>query len=143
MQWFVSMIFSNEMHRPSSAKLWQMPMPPTVLPTPQASPLFFRLERTVPLDEHETSYFADSVNILSFSNVCSVMVKKKCFILRKSKDKAFFDNWGRFKEVYYFIRKLFCYHPVAHVRYSLGRIVVPFFNDGDLQYISLSSRTDG
>lgn len=27
------MILSSEMHRPSSAKLWQIPQPPTVLPS--------------------------------------------------------------------------------------------------------------
>ena len=41
------------MHRPSSAKLWHIPHPPTVFPTPPEE-----LRRTVPLEEHDTSYFA-------------------------------------------------------------------------------------
>ena len=37
--------------------------------------------RTVPLDEHETSYFADSASIRSFSIVFSVSI---AFSFRKS-----------------------------------------------------------
>ena len=48
-----SIVFSKEMQRPSSAKLWQMPQPPTVLPSMPSLP-----PRTVPLEEQETSYFA-------------------------------------------------------------------------------------
>ena len=54
------------MHRPSSAKLWQMPTPPTVLPTMPALP-----RRTVPLDEHDTSYLADSASTFSLWSTCS------------------------------------------------------------------------
>ena len=54
------------MHRPSDAKLWQMPHPPTVLPSIPAL-----LERTVPLDEQETSYFADSANIFNLFSTFS------------------------------------------------------------------------
>jgi hypothetical protein len=46
-----------------------MPMPPTVDPTIPFLPL-----RTVPLDEHDTSYFADSVSTLNFSMVFSVNI---------------------------------------------------------------------
>lgn len=53
------------MQRPSSAKLWQMPQP-AALPI---IPLFF--PREVPLEAHETSYFADSAKILNFSNTFS------------------------------------------------------------------------
>jgi hypothetical protein len=66
------MIFSSEMHRPSSAKEWQMPILPTVLPTIPFLPL-----RTVPLDEHDTSYFADSVRMRNFSIVFSVSMGAK------------------------------------------------------------------
>jgi hypothetical protein len=76
------MIFNSEMQRPSSAKEWQIPMPPTVEPTMPAWPL-----RTVPLDEHETSYFADSVSIRSFSIVFSVSMGAK---ILKSKRNAKF-----------------------------------------------------
>ena len=44
-----------------------MPTPPTVEPT-----MPFLPERTVPLDEHDTSYFADSASIRNFSIVFSV-----------------------------------------------------------------------
>ena len=57
------------MHLPSSAKLWQMPIPPTVFPTMSFCPL-----RTVPLDEHDTSYLADSVSTRSFSMMFSVSI---------------------------------------------------------------------
>ena len=66
----VSIVFSSEMQRPSSAKLWHIPIPPTVLPNPPRV-----LDRTVPLDEHDTSYFADSVSIFSFFSVSSVMAE--------------------------------------------------------------------
>ena len=55
------------MQRPSSANEWQIPTPPTVLPTMPLRPL-----RTVPLDEHDTSYFADSASIRKRSMVFSV-----------------------------------------------------------------------
>ena len=64
------MIFSSETQRPSAVKLWQMPTPPTVLPIPPAV-----LCRTVPLEEHETSYLADSARILSLSNTVSVIAR--------------------------------------------------------------------
>ena len=47
-----------------------MPTPPTVEPTIPCLPL-----RTVPLDEHDTSYFADSASIRSFSMVFSVSIR--------------------------------------------------------------------
>ena len=46
-----------------------MPTPPTVEPTIPCLPL-----RTVPLDEHDTSYFADSASTRSFSIVFSVSI---------------------------------------------------------------------
>jgi len=52
-------IFSRETHRPSEVKLWHIPQK-LALPSP-----FFVLARLEPLDEQETSYFADSVNIFS------------------------------------------------------------------------------
>lgn len=58
------------MHRPSSAKLWQMPTPPTVLPTMPALP-----RRTVPLDEHDTSYLADSASTFSLWSTFSFIVR--------------------------------------------------------------------
>ena len=61
MQLLVSRIFSNEMHLPSSVKLWQIPAE-TVLPSPL--PLFALL---LPLDEHETSYLAAAPKMLSLS----------------------------------------------------------------------------
>ncbi|CDC01141.1 unknown [Bacteroides sp. CAG:443] len=54
------------MHLPSSEKLWQMPHPPTVFPTPPEA-----LRRTVPLEEHDTSYLADSASTLSLCKTCS------------------------------------------------------------------------
>ncbi len=71
MQWLVSITFSREMQRPSSANEWQMPTPPTVLPTIPFLPL-----RTVPLDEHDTSYFADSASIRNRSIVFSVSMDR-------------------------------------------------------------------
>ena len=80
------MTFSNEMQRPSSANEWQMPTPPTVLPTMPALPL-----RTVPLDEHDTSYFADSASIRSFSRVFSVSMPPIFFYyLHVQSYKSFF-----------------------------------------------------
>ncbi|MNP39954.1 hypothetical protein D3C76_1335510 [compost metagenome] len=53
------------MHRPSAAKLWQMPQA-TVLPTARLSPLA-PLPRSTPLEEHDTSYLAESVKMVSLS----------------------------------------------------------------------------
>lgn len=47
-----------------------MPTPPTVEPTMPCLPL-----RTVPLDEHDTSYFADSASTRNFSIVFSVNIR--------------------------------------------------------------------
>jgi hypothetical protein len=66
------MILSSDTHRPSSVKLWHIPIPPTVLPIP---PDWFR--RTVPLEAHETSYFADSAKTLSFSNIVSFILPQR------------------------------------------------------------------
>jgi len=63
------MILSNDMHLPSAAKLWHIPTPPTVFPTPLPS-----LRLTVPLDEHDTSYFAAAARIFSLPNVSSVIL---------------------------------------------------------------------
>lgn len=60
------MILSSEMHRPSSAKLWQISQPPTVLPSVPVE-----LRRTVPLLEQDTSYLADSASILSLARTFS------------------------------------------------------------------------
>ena len=49
-----------------------MPTPPTVEPTMPFFPL-----RTVPLDEHDTSYFADSARMRSFSIVFSVSMAQR------------------------------------------------------------------
>lgn len=65
MQELVSIILSREMHRPSSEKLWQMPQPAALPIIP------FLPEREVPLDAHETSYFADSANIFSLLSTFS------------------------------------------------------------------------
>ena len=54
------MIFKSEIHRPSSAKLWQIPHP-AALPI---APLL--CEREVPLEAQDTSYFADSAKIFNF-----------------------------------------------------------------------------
>lgn len=48
-----------------------MPIPPTVFPNP---PFVFR--RTVPLEEQETSYFADSAKIFNFFKRSSVIIKE-------------------------------------------------------------------
>ena len=64
------MIFNKEIHRPSSAKLWQIPQP-AALPI---IPLF--LEREVPLDAQDTSYLADSANIFSFSRTVSFIFQE-------------------------------------------------------------------
>jgi len=53
-------------------------------------------ERTVPLDEHDTSYFADSASIRSFSIVFSVSIALAK--LRKNK--------GRTKRIPLFLRIL-------------------------------------
>ena len=65
MQLLVSMIFNNEIQRPSSEKLWQMPQP-DALPIP---PDLFG--REVPLDAQDTSYFADSVSIFNLFRIAS------------------------------------------------------------------------
>jgi hypothetical protein len=72
------MIFSREIHRPSSAKLWQIPHP-AALPT-----IPFFPERVVPLDAQDTSYLADSANIFSFSRTVSFIFQED--ILYKNKD---------------------------------------------------------
>jgi hypothetical protein len=59
--------FSKLMQRPSAVKLWQMPLF-TAFPIP--FPVFARL---LPLDEHDTSYFAESAKIFSFFWVISFM----------------------------------------------------------------------
>ena len=61
--------FNKDIQRPSSANEWQMPTPPTVFPTMPLRPL-----RTVPLDEHDTSYFADSASNRRRSIVFSVNI---------------------------------------------------------------------
>ena len=55
-------IFKSEMHRPSGVKEWQQP---SGMPFP-IPPAFFR---PLPEEEQETSYFALSVRICSFSSV--------------------------------------------------------------------------
>jgi hypothetical protein len=80
MQELVSITFSNEMHRPSSAKLWQMPQPAALPIEP------FRLGREVPLEEHDTSYRADSAKIFSFSSTFSFILAVHYF-LYKNKEK--------------------------------------------------------
>ena len=84
MQWFVSMILRRDTQRPSSVKLWQMPIPPTVLPNP---PDVFL--RTVPLEAHETSYLADSASIFSFSKIPSFITsQRKTFRAKQEKTLA-------------------------------------------------------
>ena len=63
-------------------KLWQMPQPPTVFPSMPALP-----ERTVPLEEQETSYFADSASIFSLLRTFSSIIpaSKVAIILFKNK----------------------------------------------------------
>ena len=63
------MTFNSEIHRPSSAKLWHIPHPPTVFPSVPGL-----LERTVPLEEQETSYLADSASIFSLAKTFSFMI---------------------------------------------------------------------
>ena len=63
------MIFNSEIHRPSSAKLWHIPHPPTVFPSVPGL-----LERTVPLEEQETSYLADSASIFSLAKTFSFII---------------------------------------------------------------------
>ena len=63
------MIFNSEIHRPSSAKLWHIPHPPTVFPSVPGL-----LERTVPLEEQETSYLADSTSIFSLAKTFSFII---------------------------------------------------------------------
>lgn len=65
MQLLVSIIFNKEIHRPSSAKLWQIPQPAALPIIP------FFPERDVPLDAQDTSYLADSANTFSFSSTFS------------------------------------------------------------------------
>ena len=62
MQKLVSIILNSDTQRPSSVKLWHTPHDP-VLPGAPSIP-----RRRTPPDEHDTSYFADSANILSFSD---------------------------------------------------------------------------
>jgi hypothetical protein len=62
------MILSNEMQRPSSAKLWQMPQA-EAFPIP---PLVLFL--WVPLEAHDTSYFAAPASIFSFSRLLSEII---------------------------------------------------------------------
>jgi len=62
------MIFRSETHLPSSVKLWQIPQP-EALPMPPVI-----LEREVPLEAQDTSYFADSARIFSFSRTFSFII---------------------------------------------------------------------
>jgi hypothetical protein len=68
MQWLLSITFIREIHRPSSEKLWHIPQAEVL---PMLPGLF---ERCVPLEAHDTSYFADSASILSFSNILSDII---------------------------------------------------------------------
>ena len=61
MQRLESKIFRREIHLPSGVKEWQHPAG-AALPMPP--PFFLPL----PEEEQETSYFADSVRIFSFSS---------------------------------------------------------------------------
>jgi hypothetical protein len=54
---------SSEMHRPSAEKLWHMPQD-AALPRPLGPDFLL-----TPLEVHDTSYFAASVSIRSFSLV--------------------------------------------------------------------------
>jgi hypothetical protein len=65
MQSLLSTIFKSETHRPSGVKEWQQP---ETYPFP-IPPAFFR---PLPDDEQDTSYFALSVKIVSFS--CDIML---------------------------------------------------------------------
>lgn len=96
------------MHRPSSAKLWQMPTPPTVLPTMPALP-----RRTVPLDEHDTSYLADSANTFSLWSTFSFIVRGDRVVGTKVMRIGWFRVGGR---------KFFC-----------GETTIP---EGDLDTLS-------
>ncbi|MPN25429.1 hypothetical protein SDC9_172838 [bioreactor metagenome] len=60
-QEFVNNTFNNETHLPSGVQLWHMPAG-AAFPIP---PFLFFL--SLPLDEQDTSYFAESDNILIFS----------------------------------------------------------------------------
>lgn len=68
MHWLVNRILSNEIHRPSAAKLWQIPAS-EVFPRLPAFPLL-----CTPLEVQATSYFAASVKIFNFS----CMLKFSC-----------------------------------------------------------------
>jgi len=61
MQTFVISTFKREMHRPSAAKLWQMPQA-AVLPMPPAEGTL-----ATPLEVQAASYLAASDKIVSFS----------------------------------------------------------------------------
>jgi len=61
MQKFVKRTFSSEMHRPSAAQLWHIPLDTTL---PMVPGVFARL---LPLDAQETSYLAAAERILSLS----------------------------------------------------------------------------
>src|SRR5699024_1604763 len=63
MQALVISTFNKEMHRPSDAKLWQMPIF-TALPSFPFFP-----PRSIPLGVQATSYLAASVRMVSFSMV--------------------------------------------------------------------------
>jgi hypothetical protein len=52
------------MQRPSSVQVWQIP-PATVFPTPELA----EADRSLPLEEQETSYLAASPRIASFSMI--------------------------------------------------------------------------
>jgi hypothetical protein len=61
----VSKIFNSDMHRPSGAYAWQMPIP-SVDPIPPD----LLLERfAVPEDAQDASYFAASARMASFSDI--------------------------------------------------------------------------
>ena len=78
MQLFVSMIFSREIQRPSSAKLWHIPLPSALPISP------FLCDREVPLDAQDTSYLADSANIFNLSKTdSSIVSQRKNFLVRK------------------------------------------------------------
>lgn len=57
------MIFNNDTHLPSSVKLWHIPHPEALPTEPEC------LLRVIPLDAHDTSYFADSASTVNFSNI--------------------------------------------------------------------------
>jgi hypothetical protein len=66
MQLLDNKIFSNDTHLPSAVQVWQMPED-VELPTPL--PLFFL---SMPLEEHDTSYFAASASISSLARIFSI-----------------------------------------------------------------------